>query len=98
MVTAPGCSACRPDSARRRRRVAGTARTAVRLLRQGVEALGAAPAGGRRLEWTVPSTTLFRRALRARPTQTGQLMAQRQTLPVLPLRGTVIFPGLTAPI
>src|SRR5215208_2485636 len=26
------------------------------------------------------------------------LMAQRQTLPVLPLRGTVIFPGLTAPI
>src|SRR6187455_3147883 len=24
-------------------------------------------------------------------------MAQRQTLPVLPLRGTVIFPGLTAP-
>jgi len=27
-----------------------------------------------------------------------QEMAQRQTLPVLPLRGTVIFPGLTAPI
>src|SRR5690348_2726259 len=25
-------------------------------------------------------------------------MAQRQTLPVLPLRGTVIFPGITAPI
>ena len=25
-------------------------------------------------------------------------MAARQTLPVLPLRGTVIFPGLTAPI
>src|SRR5438874_1620392 len=25
-------------------------------------------------------------------------MAQRQTLPVLPLRGTVIFPGMTAPI
>jgi ATP-dependent Lon protease len=25
-------------------------------------------------------------------------MGQRQTLPVLPLRGTVIFPGLTAPI
>jgi ATP-dependent Lon protease len=25
-------------------------------------------------------------------------MTQRQTLPVLPLRGTVIFPGLTAPI
>jgi ATP-dependent Lon protease len=25
-------------------------------------------------------------------------MAQRQTLPVLPLRGTMIFPGLTAPI
>jgi ATP-dependent Lon protease len=25
-------------------------------------------------------------------------MADRQTLPVLPLRGTVIFPGLTAPI
>src|SRR3978361_1427417 len=25
-------------------------------------------------------------------------MAQRQTLPVLPLRGAVIFPGLTAPI
>jgi ATP-dependent Lon protease len=25
-------------------------------------------------------------------------MVQRQTLPVLPLRGTVIFPGLTAPI
>ncbi len=25
-------------------------------------------------------------------------MAQRQTLPVLPLRGTTIFPGLTAPI
>src|SRR5437867_3547129 len=25
-------------------------------------------------------------------------MAQRQTLPILPLRGTVIFPGLTAPI
>src|SRR3990172_11026965 len=25
-------------------------------------------------------------------------MAQRQTLPVLPLRGTVIFPGLAAPI
>ncbi|HEU4990582.1 MAG TPA: endopeptidase La [Gemmatimonadaceae bacterium] len=25
-------------------------------------------------------------------------MAQRQTLPVLPLRGTVVFPGLTAPI
>src|SRR3712207_4561684 len=33
-----------------------------------------------------PYTTLFRS------------MAQRQTLPVLPLRGTVIFPGLTAPI
>src|SRR5690242_18140482 len=29
---------------------------------------------------------------------TGQHMTQRQTLPVLPLRGTVIFPGLTAPI
>jgi ATP-dependent Lon protease len=28
----------------------------------------------------------------------GLRMAQRQTLPVLPLRGTVIFPGLTAPI
>ena len=27
-----------------------------------------------------------------------ETMAQRQTLPVLPLRGTVIFPGLTAPI
>src|SRR3954454_8915172 len=26
------------------------------------------------------------------------IMTQRQTLPVLPLRGTVIFPGLTAPI
>jgi ATP-dependent Lon protease len=26
------------------------------------------------------------------------MMAQRQTLPVLPLRGTVIFPGQTAPI
>ncbi len=26
------------------------------------------------------------------------IMAERQTLPVLPLRGTVIFPGLTAPI
>src|SRR3954463_3695230 len=25
-------------------------------------------------------------------------MSQRQTLPVLPLRGTVIFPGITAPI
>ena len=25
-------------------------------------------------------------------------MATRQTLPVLPLRGTVIFPGITAPI
>jgi ATP-dependent Lon protease len=25
-------------------------------------------------------------------------MASRQTLPVLPLRGTVIFPGITAPI
>ena len=25
-------------------------------------------------------------------------MAERQTLPVLPLRGTVIFPGLTVPI
>ena len=25
-------------------------------------------------------------------------MSQRQTLPVLPLRGTVIFPGLTQPI
>ena len=25
-------------------------------------------------------------------------MSTRQTLPVLPLRGTVIFPGLTAPI
>src|SRR6188768_680355 len=28
----------------------------------------------------------------------GSEMATRQTLPVLPLRGTVIFPGLTAPI
>src|SRR6195952_2557316 len=28
----------------------------------------------------------------------GMIMGQRQTLPVLPLRGTVIFPGLTAPI
>src|SRR5579862_4291704 len=36
------------------------------------------------LEQTVPNT--------------DRLMAQRQTLPVLPLRGTVIFPGLTAPI
>src|SRR6478672_5516652 len=26
------------------------------------------------------------------------MMAERQTLPVLPLRGTVIFPGLTVPI
>ena len=26
------------------------------------------------------------------------VMSTRQTLPVLPLRGTVIFPGLTAPI
>jgi ATP-dependent Lon protease len=25
-------------------------------------------------------------------------MAERQTLPVLPLRGTVIFPGITVPI
>ena len=25
-------------------------------------------------------------------------MGQRQTLPVLPLRGTVMFPGITAPI
>src|SRR5947199_6331055 len=38
------------------------------------------------------------------PTATGvahsitTTMATRQTLPVLPLRGTVIFPGLTAPI
>src|SRR5260221_2706194 len=28
----------------------------------------------------------------------GTSMSQRQTLPVLPLRGTVILPGLTAPI
>ena len=33
--------------------------------------------------------------VRAHP---GSLMSTRQTLPVLPLRGTVIFPGLTAPI
>src|SRR5437870_9459209 len=26
------------------------------------------------------------------------IMTQRQTLPVLPLRGTVMFPGVTAPI
>ncbi|MHC5543671.1 LON peptidase substrate-binding domain-containing protein, partial [Singulisphaera rosea] len=25
-------------------------------------------------------------------------MAERQTLPVLPMRGTVIFPGITIPI
>src|SRR5687767_2343646 len=36
-------------------------------------------------------------AIRMAPSQDGR-MAQRQTLPVLPLRGTVIFPGLTAPI
>ena len=30
--------------------------------------------------------------------ETGSTMSTRQTLPVLPLRGTVIFPGLTAPI
>src|SRR6185437_9522549 len=34
----------------------------------------------------------------ARPHFRKFLMATRQTLPVLPLRGTVIFPGLTAPI
>jgi ATP-dependent Lon protease len=31
-------------------------------------------------------------------TSTNGIMATRQSLPVLPLRGTVIFPGLTAPI
>src|ERR1044071_2615368 len=33
-----------------------------------------------------------------RSTSSRNTMATRQTLPVLPLRGTVIFPGLTAPI
>src|SRR5258708_22396249 len=32
------------------------------------------------------------------PPSSRSIMANRQTLPVLPLRGTVIFPGLTAPI
>ena len=32
------------------------------------------------------------------PNPLDNQMAQRQVLPVLPLRGTVIFPGLTAPI
>jgi ATP-dependent Lon protease len=31
-------------------------------------------------------------------TEKERIMAERQTLPVLPLRGTVIFPGLTVPI
>src|SRR3954468_12036394 len=35
---------------------------------------------------------------RRRSLTQGTTMATRQTLPVLPLRGTVIFPGLTAPI
>src|ERR671913_2639195 len=37
-------------------------------------------------------------AIARRPSRRMDGMAQRQTLPVLPLRGTVIFPGLTAPI
>jgi ATP-dependent Lon protease len=44
----------------------------------------------------VPSTTPIDAA--ALLTHSGETMGQRQNLPVLPLRGTVIFPGLTAPI
>ena len=32
------------------------------------------------------------------PDSDNSIMAQRQTIPVLPLRGTVMFPGLTSPI
>src|SRR4051812_7654817 len=62
---------------------------------------------GGRLEWSVrfphasaPGRACSHRdaAHRGRSFTSGIIMAQRQTLPVLPLRGTVIFPGLTAPI
>src|SRR6185503_7405912 len=61
------------------------------------------------LEWSVRLDSIHcgfvRRGARSREApdastishQAGN-MPQRQTLPVLPLRGTVIFPGLTAPI
>src|SRR5829696_3352034 len=42
-----------------------------------------------------PERSLRRESLFRYP---GPHMAQRQTLPVLPLRGTVIFPGVTQPI
>src|SRR5687768_9077443 len=48
------------------------------------------------MEWSVRRSQIPLEQ-RADPPR-GHQMAQRQTLPVLPLRGTVIFPGLTAPI
>src|SRR5579872_2249576 len=48
------------------------------------------------MEWSVRLRQRPRR--RAISSLPGIPMATRQTLPVLPLRGTVIFPGLTAPI
>src|SRR5688500_13658580 len=59
-------------------------------------ALAVSPGDGRAwLEWSVrrpapPSPPTFKPKV--------SVMATRQTLPVLPLRGTVIFPGITAPI
>src|SRR5687767_8880444 len=55
------------------------------------------PCGARRVWNGACDSRRFPSNQRADP-QRGYPMAQRQTLPVLPLRGTVIFPGLTAPI
>ena len=51
------------------------------------------------VEWSVPVSLSNQRVAASRLIHYQvTTMATRQTLPVLPLRGTVIFPGLTAPI
>ena len=52
-----------------------------------------------RISWPpkIQARAVFHRDKRA-VGEKEELMAERQTLPVLPLRGTVIFPGITVPI
>lgn len=62
----------------------------------GVCEPGSVPPSRRRR--AVPVLVTGAPAAPSSPQFQGARMATRQTLPVLPLRGTVIFPGITAPI
>jgi ATP-dependent Lon protease len=48
--------------------------------------------------FTIPSVRWHFATRRSTKNPDNSIMAQRQTIPVLPLRGTVMFPGLTSPI